>query len=151
MAGLYFTAKSGDIAYTASTKTIVQVRAATNHRVIIDRIEIGFKGVSATDVPIAAEALTQSTDGTLTGALTTVYKQDDDAGETLQTTVYHTATSEPTGSNIKGVWILHPQTARSILFNPRHPLIVNGGDRLGIRVLSPAQSGTVNICLYGEE
>jgi hypothetical protein len=132
-----------------ATKTIVQIFAVANHRVLIKRIDIGFKGISATDVPFTVEGLVQ------TGAGTSVdlplVKKDSDAGETLLTTARQTVTAEPTAGNITHAWIFHPQTARTIILPPDEPIIINGGDRFGIRVLSPAQAGTINVCVHGVE
>jgi hypothetical protein len=140
---------TGDVAFTAATKTILQIVAAANHRVKVLGFEIGFKGISPTEVPVLVQACVQTTAGTMTAA--TPVKLNDDDGETLQTTAQHTATVEPTTGNVKWAVPIHPQTHRSVVFPPGRELIINGGDKLGIRVTSPAQSGTVNITAIVEE
>lgn len=149
MSAVRFAVKSGDVSYSTSTKTILQLVAAANHRVKVESIEIGFKGTSATEAPVLCELLVQSTAGTMSAA--TPVKLNDDDGETLQTTALHTATAEPTAGNVKWAVPIHPQTHRVITFAPGREIIINGGDRLGLRVNAPANAGTIHVTMSGEE
>lgn len=149
MAGVRFKLDSGDIAFTAATKTILQLIAAANVRLRIERVTIGFKGIVATEVPVGCELLRQTSAGTMSAA--TVEKQNESDDETLQVTAQHTATSEPAASTIKRAEPIHPQTSREWVFPPGRDLFVKGGERLGFRLNSPAQSGTVRVMIEGEE
>src|SRR3990172_5594200 len=94
MAGVRGYATTAAVTCSASTaKTILQLVAAANHRVIIKGVLVGFAGVTAADPPALVEIMKQTTAGTMTG-LTTV--KVGDYGETLQTTANHTATVDPT-------------------------------------------------------
>ncbi len=143
MAGLAFTLSTGSVAYTTATKTIMQIVAASNHRVLINEVSIGFLGVLATEVPVHVQILAQTTAGTMSSLTPVKTNSSDD--ETLQTTAQHTATAEPTAGNVIWADVFHPQTARRITFNPGRELVIPGGTRLGLRLLSPAQSGTVSV------
>jgi len=149
MAGVRFQVDSGDVAFTAATKTILQIIAAANVRLRIERVTFSFKGISATEVPVACELLRQTTAGTMSAATPAKVNESDD--ETLQVTAQHTATVEPTASTVKAANPVHPQISYSFVFPPGRDLYVKGGERLGCRLLSPAQAGTVRVFVEGEE
>lgn len=144
MAGLRFRATTGQVATGTSAKTIMQIVAASNHRVVIPRFEVGFEGVSNTDAPILTEVVVQTTAGTMTSL--TLVKDNSEDGETLQTTAQHTASAEPTTTSTLYAMFIHPQTARVI----NGPFIVPGGTRVGVRVTSANNVDCVVTCL-GEE
>lgn len=149
MAGVRFMVDSGDVSFTAATKTILQIIAAANIRLRIERVTWSFKGITAADVPVACELLRQTTAGTVSAATPVKVNESDD--ETLQVTAGHTATAEPTASTVKTAATVHPQTTFVQTFPPGRELYVKGGERLGARLLSPAQAGTVRVVIEGEE
>lgn len=98
MAGVRFAGSQTEISTGTSVKTLLQVVAATNQRVLIKEWSMSFKGTSNTAAPILAEALVQSTAGTMTSLTLVLINAADN--ETLQTTAQHTATAEPTAGNV---------------------------------------------------
>lgn len=151
MAGLRIMGNTGDIAFAITNdKTIAQIVAAANHRVKVERVRVSFKGTSGAEAPVQVQLLRQTSAGTMTAL--TLYKADDDAGETMQTTALHTATAEPTDSSeVKGSQLVHPQASYDFVFLPGRELFINGGDRLGILVIAPTQAGTCNVSFEIEE
>ena len=128
MAGLRFRATTGQVACTAATaKTVLQIVAASNHRVIIPRFSVSFEGVVATDAPIVVDIVIQTTAGT--SSALTLAKDNSEDGETLQTTAIHTATVEPTTTTTLESRFVHPQTSRDF-----GPFVIPGGTRLGVRI-----------------
>src|SRR5438067_1781420 len=107
MAGVRFKAVTGEVATGTALKTILQVVAASNHGVLIDEWSISFTGISNTATPILVQVMRQTTAGTMS-SLTPV-KDPDDTDETLQTTAQHTATAEPTASDVLFREEVHPQ------------------------------------------
>src|SRR5437899_2482889 len=97
MADLLFNAQSPKITFSTSTKTLVQILAATNQRIKIGEGSLSFDGTSNTATPIQWDFVRQTSAGTLTN-VTATHKLDPDIPETLQTTVKDTATAEPTDS-----------------------------------------------------
>lgn len=150
MAGLQFHANTPDISLTAATaKTVVQIVAASNHRVLVKGIEVSFAGTSATDTPVLVEWVKQTTAGTMTSL--TLDKHDPSYDETLQTTAQHTATVEPTTTAlVRWSKRIHPQNAQLILFPPGFELIVPGGERRGL-LCTAAANQTVCVHLICEE
>jgi hypothetical protein len=143
MAGVLFRGNTGQVACTASTaKTVLQVVAASNHRIHVS-FTVTFEGVSATDAPAQVRILKQTTAGT-SSALTLVKDCDTD-DETLQTTAIHTATVEPTASDVKETQFVHPQSGRTF-----GPFRVPGGQRLGVEVTVSANVDCV-VAVRGEE
>ena len=139
MAGLRFTVPF-TVTTATSTVTVVQLIAATNTRIRIERIVITGKGVLNTDAPCQFELLLQTTAGTMT-AITPV-KQNSGDSETIQTTANQTFTAEPTASTIKQAFAVHPQSRCDQVYPPGRDLIVVGGTRLGLRINTPAQAST---------
>lgn len=140
MAAFQGSAATAEIALAAATaKTVLQLVAATNHRVKVLGFGIYFDGVSTTAEPVQVRILRQTTAGTMT-ALTT-FKRDDSIADTLLTTAQHTATAEPTAGDLIEAREVHPQQGWEVWYPQGSELIVGGGDRVGIEATAPA---TVN-------
>lgn len=136
MAKFLGVAQTAEVALTAATtKTVIQLVAASNHRVALLRWSVWFDGTSASAEPVQVELLRQTTAGTMS-SLTPV-KVDDSLAETLQTTAQHTATAEPTAGDILACKEVHPQTGYEVLYPLMQEMIIGGGDRLGIRCTAP--------------
>lgn len=136
MARVFGSAVTSEIALSAATaKTVLQLVGATNHKVAVLGWGVFFDGVSVTAEPVQVRLLRQTTAGTMS-ALTCYQTQT--AAETIQTTAQHTATVEPTSSDVLDVLEVHPQSGYEIKFPPGHEIWVNGGSRLGIECTAPA-------------
>jgi hypothetical protein len=137
MAAFQGIAQTAEVALSAATaKTVIQLVAATNHRVKVLRWGVFFDGVSVSAEPVQVRLLRQTTAGTMS-SLTPV-KLDDSLAETLQTTAQHTATAEPTAGDVVDVVEVHPQSGYEIIYPLGQEVIIGGGDRLGIECTAPA-------------
>jgi hypothetical protein len=145
MSGVLLKANSGEVSLTAATaKTALQIVAASNHRVKVTGFAIFFKGTSATDTPVKYRILRQTTAGTMTAgtAGTHLSKNNDADDETVQTTVQHTATAEPTAGDVLEFGEIHPQTGARWFYPLGQEIIIKGGGRVGVE-LTAAQGQTV--------
>ena len=149
MAGLRGAAITGEIATGTAVKTLMQLVAAADHRVLVHELAVSFQGISNTDAPILIEILRQTTAGTMS-ALSLVKWGDDDGDESLQTTAQHTATAEPTAGDVLMSDLIHPQGG----FNWQAPFggafVIQGGDRLGLRVTAGVDVDAVARMLFEE-
>lgn len=128
---------SADVALVAATaKTVLQLVAASNHRVRVPRWGVAFEGTTTTAEPVLVRLLRQTTAGTMSAA--TPVKTDDSLGETLQTTAQYNASAEPTAGDVLFTWKVHPQTAYEKVYVMGTEVIIGGGDRLGIECTAPA-------------
>ncbi len=134
MAGLFFWAVP-ELQDTGTTrKTLVQIEAAANHRVLVHEIAVSFQGVVVTDAPNEVSILRQSSAGTMDPL--TLAKHDDGYDETLQTTGLQNASAEPTeGSGIITQFV-HPQAGYTWQAPFGKELVVKGGTRLGVEVFA---------------
>lgn len=124
-----------ELATGTSAKTLMQIVAPSNHRVLLKHLEVAFQGITATDTPILVELLRQTDAGT-TDALTPVKKCSAD-DETLQVTARQAKTSghvEPTAGDVIFRTYVHPQTARRAAYTSERAYVIKGGERLGVRV-----------------
>lgn len=142
MAGILISACPGEITSGTSAKTVLQVVAASNHRVKIKRWGLTCKGVVSTDPPVLVRLLRQSTAGTMT-ALTP--KKLGDYTETVQTTAQHTATGEPTAGDVLAIREVHPQAGYYEILPFGDEIVIPGGGRVGIEV-----TATVSISVVPE-
>lgn len=150
MAGVGFSAVTGEVATgSGSAKTLIQVVAASNHALEIDKIEISFDGTSSTAEPIKVDILRQTTAGTMS-SLTPVKYPADDYDETLQVTAQHTATVEPTAGDIIDSFEVHPQLGKETIYAYAEKIKVGGGDRLGVRVTAGASVNAI-VTIKGKE
>lgn len=133
MAGVGFNVTSASVATGTSAKTILQIVAPTNQRLLVRRATISFKGTVNSNAPVKVDILRQTTAGTSSAA--TVVKKNDADDETLQTTARETFTVEPTAGDVLTTSFIHPQGgALDIMFPDKLPIPVKGGGRLGLRV-----------------
>ena len=140
-----FRANTAQVACVAATaKTVIQIVAAAQHRLTNVFFSISFEGVSATDAPAQFRILKQTTAGTMS-SLTPVKDCDTD-DETLQITALHTATAEPTASDVKQSGFIHPQGGAREL----GPFTVPGGQRMGVEITVSANVDCLISC-RGEE
>lgn len=137
MADVFLHATSGEQAI-ANGKTILQVVAASNHRVKVQGWGISIKGTSATDPPVLVQVLRQTTAGTMTAgsAGTDISLKNKADDETIQTTVQKNATAEPTSGDIIESFEVHPQTGYRVFYPMGQEVIIPGGGRLGFKVTS---------------
>lgn len=148
MAGVKFAAQSGEIASGTSTKTLLQIAAASNHRVMVREISVSFKGTSATAAPVKVDVLRQSDAGTMSSLTPVKLNSADD--ETLQTTAQHTATAEPSAGDVLKTEEVHPQTGFLWQAPFGGEIVVPGGTRLAVRVTAGADVNAV-ARIEGEE
>ena len=148
MSGVAFVANTGQISTGTSAKTLLQIIAASNHRVVIKEWSIAFEGTSNSAAPIQVDVLYQSGDGTLSALTLVKAKAGDD--ETLEVTAKHTSTSEPTPGNVLFSTFVHPQTGRDWQARFSDEYIIPGGSTLGFRVTAGADVDAI-VHVYGEE
>lgn len=141
MSGVRLKAVTGAIATGTAAKTLIQLVAAANHGVLVDELAVSFAGTSPTATPIKVDVVRQTDAGT-SSALTPV-KDPDDTDETLQTTARHTATVEPTTTDVLMTEYVHPQTGFLWQAPFGKAIKIGGGDRLGIRVTAVADVNAV--------
>jgi hypothetical protein len=136
MAAFQGIAQTTEVTLTAATaETVIQLIAATNHRVKILRWGVFFDGTAVANEPVQVRLLRQTTAGTMS-SLTPV-KLDNSLGESLQTTAQHTATAEPTAGDVVDVVEVHPQSGYEIIYPLGQEVIIGGGDRVGIECTAP--------------
>lgn len=137
MAGNKFTAQTPEVTTGVTKKTVLQILAATNQRVLVKEISVSFDGVVNTDNPILVEVLRQSDAGS-GGVSLTLQKLNPDNTETLQSTalrdisgsVQPTDTGEVLGEQV------HPQGGYTWQAPFGGEIEVPGGERLGIAVFA---------------
>lgn len=125
----------GQVALVADTaKTVLQLRAATNHMVAVLAVRVSFDGVSATGDPVQIELKRQTTAGTMTAVTA---RKTRVGGPALQTSGGKNATAEPTDSDILREWEIHPQSGAEISLELGAPIEVDSAGRIGLDCVSP--------------
>lgn len=148
MSGVRASVTSSEVATGTSTKTILQLVAASNHRVRVTEWSVSFKGTNNTAAPIAVALIRQTDAGTMSAATPQKLNASDD--ETLQTTAQHTATAEPTGSITLDLIEVHPQAGYTWQAPFGGELLVGGGGRLGWAVTAGADVNCVVTVKFDE-
>lgn len=138
MAGVQFSVNSGEVALVAATpKSLLQIKAASNQRVLIRGLKImGKQAAGGTDAVVKVR-LTRSTAsfGTFTGA--TANKGNPSNGETLQTTCGSNASVEPTTPTDGGIWWeVQPQSGVIEFYPPGLEIQVPGGQSVQLEATS---------------
>ena len=138
MAGVGFSVNSGECTLVAATaKTLLQVKAATNQRVLIRGLKIlGKQAAGGTD-PVVKVRMTRSTANFGTGSTATPSKSNPSNGETLQTSCAANFTVEPTSPTDTGQWWeVQPQSGVIEFLPPGMEIQVPGGQSVQFEALS---------------
>lgn len=140
MAGQLCWATSGEVTMVSNTaKTILQIKAATNQRVLIRKIRLlGKQAAGGTDA-VAKVRWTTSTANFGTGTSVTPIKNNASNGETVQTAAAKDFTVEPTTpTDSLNMWEFNPQSGIIEDFAPGTELQIPGG-----------QSGQLEVTVTG--
>lgn len=151
MAGLRFSAVSGETATGTSAKTILQIAAAANHRAKVQEFSVTFKGTSNTAAPVLVEIVRQTSAGTMTTV--TPSRLDIAHTATTQTGASRNATVEPTSHATFPIYkqfLVHPQGGYTWQAPFGQELIVEGGAFLGIRVTAGVDVNCVAEIVFEE-
>ena len=152
MAGLLLTATSGECTLAAATaKTLLQIKAPTNQRVLLRSLAvIGKQAAGGTDAVVKVR-LTRSTANFGTGTSVTPIKMDPAWGETVQTTVAKDFSGEPTNPTDISYWLeVQPQSGLILPFAPGLELRIPGGAALNIECTSTG-TPTLTVSVVIEE
>jgi len=122
---------TGEALAAATIETLIQLVAATNHRIAILAYGIFTRGTSNTETPGQLDIQRQSTAGT--SASLTLVKDDDSIAESLVTTALQDFTAEPTSGDLLRRHNAHPQAGFDIRDAYSRELITGGSDRAGFR------------------
>lgn len=138
MSALEFIATPGaEISLSAGvSKTVIQILAPTNQRVKIIGFGVFFDGIVPNAEPVIVKLVRQTTAGTMS-SLTPVKTGPVAGSETLQTQASHTATAEPTSTDVIDIFEIHPQAGVEKLFPLGREIVIAGASRLGMVITSP--------------
>jgi hypothetical protein len=138
MAGVLLHVNSGEVALVAATaKTVLQIKAATNQRVLVKAIRLlGKQAAGGTDTPLKIR-LTRSTANFGTGTGATPGKNDPGDAETVQTTAAGNFTVEPTSPTDSGLWWeVQPQSGIIEFLPPGMEVKIPGGQSVNFECTS---------------
>ena len=144
MAGILLTAQTPPILLPnpSAKKTLLQVEAPTNQRLLVKEVSISFNGDSTTDRPIVVKVERQNDAGTMTSL--TPQRLDPGVAETPQSSVTQNATAEPTAGELLISEFVHPQLGYTWRADLTIPLTVQGAGRLAVAI-SGLPSGAVDL------
>lgn len=140
MAGQLCYVNSGEVALVAAAaKSVLQIKAATNQRVLIRSIRIlGKQAAGGTDTPVKIR-MTRSTAafGTFTAA--TPVKNNPSNAETVQTAAGQNASAEPTTPTDSLLWWeVQPQSGVEEFLPITQPIEIPGGQSVQFEATSGA-------------
>lgn len=132
-----------EVALAANTpKTILQLIAPTNQRLLLKKIAFFFDGVSSTGEPVIVKLIKQSTAGS--GGTSATPVMIGAGSETLQATGLYGITTEPTAVATLDLWEIHPQQGWQEMISIDLPYPVVGGGRTGLQVTLPVGATAIN-------
>lgn len=153
MAGVGFTVNSGEVALVAATaKTVLQVKAATNQRVLIKGLKfLGKQAAGGTDAVCKVRMTRNSANFGTAGSTPVAGKLNPSNGETLQTTFGANFSAEPTTPTDSGLWWeVQPQGGIIEALPPGSWIEIPGGQSVQFEFTSTG-TPTVLVTVTGEE
>jgi hypothetical protein len=145
MAGLVLYVNGAETTLVAATaKTLLQVKAPTNQRLVVKGLKFMGKMAAGGTDPVVKIRLTRSTANFGTGTGATPAKANPSNGETVQSTAAGNFTVEPTSPTDGGLqWELQPQSGVIEFIPPGVWIDVPGGQSAQFEATS---SGTPILC-----
>jgi len=140
MAGLLCHVNSGEVAPVATIpKTVLQIKAPPNQRVILAALSItGKQPAGGTDTPVKVR-LTRSTANFGTGTTIAPGKNNPSDPEAVQSACAANFSAEPTTPADSGLWWeVQPQSGMISFYPPDLRLEVPGGQSVNVEITSPA-------------
>lgn len=138
MAGMNCVANAPLVATGTGTKTLVEVKAPSGTDLIVNGISVSFDGVTATDVPITVEMITNDGDGT--GTSLTPVNEDRRAANTCAATAKYGFSGESANPVVLGRWKIHPQGGALIMDFSHGEIVILRAKAVAIRVVSASVS-----------
>ena len=133
----------------STTKTLLQLLAGTNRELKLCEVGISFKGTNNLGEPILVQLIRQTTAGTATAR--TLAKSDESDSNAIDASGQTIFTAEPTAGDVLRPFEVHPQTGLCYLVPDPPKLTVKGGNRVGLRVVTPGAAVSVTGYLEFEE
>ena len=152
MAGLAFKVKSGEVALASGVaKTVLQVKAPANQRVLIKEVRImGKQAAGGTDSVVKVRVTDSSANFGTAGSTPTPTKNNLGDPETVQTTAGASFSAEPTSPTDCGLeWEVQPQSA--IIEPLMIPIVINGGHAKNFELTAPSGTPTLEVQVDCEE
>ncbi|MGS2645824.1 hypothetical protein [Streptosporangium sp. G12] len=132
-----YTAAVEGVASGTSTKTLLQIVAASSQRLGVYGIRISCKGTSSVAEPIRIRLVRQTTAGTSGGTATVA--SVDSSGVTATATANITFSgTEPTSGDLLFTQEIHPQTGMAEYIPLGDEIVVPTSGRLGLTVTATA-------------
>ena len=132
-----FIEDSGITLAAATTLTLVQAVAGTNHGIEIVAWGVGFNSVAAADEPIMCRLQIQTTAGTSSASTQINHRNHAlDGHETFDTTGRDAFTGEPTKDTNFPTRLVHPTSGYEIWFPFKEEINIGSAERIGLEVIS---------------
>jgi hypothetical protein len=136
MADMFGNFCTDEVALTAATtRTVLQLLTAANRRTRIVGFGVFFDGTSSTNEPVVVELVRQTSAGTMSAGTAVKTRV---VAETLQNTVTHSATVEPTSTDVLERVNVHPQSGYEVRYPLGQEPVVAASTRVGVRCTAPA-------------
>lgn len=152
MAAVRAVAQTVEIPTGVATKTMLQVLAPTNRKVKLTAWSISFDGISNVAAPITV-VLEFQTGAGVDGDVLTLKKLNPDDSEIIQTTALSDidGTTQPSsGDEVMGRQV-HPQGGYDWAAPFGGEILIPGGSRLGIKVITPGADVNAKVSMTIEE
>lgn len=119
----------GEVALAAATeKTILQIVTGATQLVVVTAFRVAFDGVTAGNEPVLVKIARQTTAGTMSARTPVKIRA---GGPAVATTAQHTATVEPTTTDILREYKVHPQSGLEVTFDLTDEIEMDASTRLG--------------------
>jgi hypothetical protein len=105
-AHIYTVNNAADVSLVGATaKTVIQLVTGATRKIWVKEVAIGFKSVTATDVPVLVQLVRQSTAGTMSAVTP---NPDVEGHPAAISTAQENATAEPTSGAVVKEWLITP-------------------------------------------
>ena len=148
MAGIRATVVTPEVATGTSLKTILQITAPANQRLVVKEWAVSMDGQSNTNGPVQALIVRQTTAGTMSALTPRKMNQSDQ--ETLQATALQNATVEQTTTDTVMALQQHPQGGFHWQARFGDELVIQGGERLALQILAGNDVNAIAMVMYEE-
>ena len=153
MAGLKIVGTTGEVTYSTTPETGLQIKAPTNQRVVIKSIRaLGKQAAGGTDTPVKIRGTRSTSNFGTAGSSVTPGKLNPSNGETIQSTWGAAFSVEPTSPTDSGMWWeVQPQTGIIEFLPPGQEIEIPGGQAFNFEVTAGAGTPKLTLTVTAEE
>ncbi len=143
MSGVKLQVEDEQTLATVTTKTLLQLVAATNHPIVVIGWGISFNSIAAADPAVAVRPQIQTSAGTSADYSASIRRRDRLQAGTLDVTARNAFTVEPSKTDDYPTVFVPAQSGYEVWWPEEGWIVLAAGERLGLEMISGTLAASI--------